>query len=383
MEENQHENTALVSRSAGRLFPVASFGTIASYVAIILLLYAFFSGLAMQFYASFVFLFYSWTHSMWTAVIMLGVFQTFLLVPFRIINLLKSQSLEKFKEVTEKEVVEKHDSFLKKEFRTGDRVALYYVVNFFVALVSYISIGRLFLTDFYTHPLNADWLYSFVPYPTYPIADRMFKIPYIWFTSTHDYGFSTVKWVWIVLIVLQLVIYIGLYMARKRKALNPTASAKFSRLSTGNLVLLMLISWWFVRNFPTDWHFFIFTGDVGKPNRTLNAITAIATFVTLIWSNLPKINSQVDLARTAGFDEKIIVRTQKELLLETLKVASVVGLGAYYITNLIPSAFELSIFTLELISWISPLTLDKAILTGLKNKQRATETVVALPAEHP
>lgn len=371
MEEKQSENTALVSRSAGRLLPVASLGTIVSTAAIIFLVYAFFSGLAMEFYASFVFLFYSWTGSMWISVVMLGVFQTLLLIPFRIINLLKSQSLDKFKDTTEKEVLEKHDSFLKKEFRTGGRVALYYVVNFFAALVSYASIGRLFLTDFYTHPLDPTWLYSFVPYPTYPIADRFFRIPYTWFTETHDFGSSVVWWTWIILIILQMIIYIGLYVARKRKVLAPTASISVSRLTTGNLLLLMILSWWLVRNFPVEWRFFIFSGDVGMPNKTLNTITALATFITLIWGNLPKIRGQVELARAAGYDDKIILRTQKELLQETLKVAGFVGLGAYYITNLIPSAFELSIFTLEIISWVSPFTLDKLILTGLKNKQLA------------
>ena len=34
----------------------------------------------------------------------------------------------------------------------------------------------------------------------------------------------------------------------------------------------------------------------------------------------------------------------------------------YFITNRIPSAFELSIFTLEIISLAAPLTLDKFIL---------------------
>lgn len=369
MDERQTENTALISKSAGRLFPVVSLATIASTAAIIFVIYAFFSGLAIQFYASFVFLFYSWTKSMWISVVMLGVFQTLLLIPFRIINLLKSQSLDKFKETTKKEIVEKHDYFLKKEFRTGEKVALYYVVSFFVALVSYASIGRLFLTDFYSNRLDPNWLYSFVSYPDYPITDRMFRIPYTWYTSTHDFGSPIVWWVWGVLIVLQLIVYIGLYFAQKRKSMEPQVSSRVSRLTTGNLVLLMLVSWYLVRHFPTEWRFFIFSGDVGAPNRTLNTITALATFVTLIWTNLPKINSQIELAKEAGFDRKIILRTQKELLQETLKVASVVGVGAYYITNLIPSAFELSIFTLEIISWISPFTLDKVILKSLKNKQ--------------
>ena len=37
----------------------------------------------------------------------------------------------------------------------------------------------MFLIDFYNTKLDPKMLYSFVPYPTYPIQDRIFRIPYI------------------------------------------------------------------------------------------------------------------------------------------------------------------------------------------------------------
>ena len=117
----------------------------------------------------------------------------------------------------------------------------------------------------------------------------------------------------------------------------------------------------------------IFSGDVSIPNRTLNSITALATFFTLIWTNLPKIGKKVSLAKSAGYATEIVKRTERELLRETFKVATFVGLGAYYITNLIPSAFELSIFTLEIISWTAPLTLDRIILRGIGNQKKDEE----------
>jgi hypothetical protein len=51
----------------------------------------------------------------------------------------------------------------------------------------------------------------------------------------------------------------------------------------------------------------------------------------------------------------------------TFKKAAFLGLGAYFITNLIPSAFELSIFTLEIISFLSPFTLDRMIFASQKS----------------
>jgi hypothetical protein len=251
----------------------------------------------------------------------------------------------------------------------GGRIALYYVVNFFFATVSYASIGRLFLTDFYSIPLDPNLLYKFVSYPVYPIESRIFKLPYTWFSHTTDFGWSTLKWVWLAILILQLVIYVVMYVVKKQKNSKKMPLSKFTSLSVGNLVLFLVLSWYLVRHFPVGWTFRIFSGDVSIPNKTLNTITAVATFFTLIWGNLPKINKKISLAKMAGYESLVIRRTEKELFLETLKVATVVGLGAFYITNLIPSAFELSIFTLEIISWASPMTLDKIILSKVGRKE--------------
>jgi len=140
-------------------------------------------------------------------------------------------------------------------------------------------------------------------------------------------------------------------------------------LSTGYLVVGLFISWYVIRHFPTNWSFRMFTGDVAIPNRALNGITAIMTFLTLVWINLPRIRKKVELARAAGFDRKVINKTQAELFHQSLVFAGIVGVAAFYVTNLIPSAFELSIFTLEIISLLSPLTLDRAILKNVGGKK--------------
>ena len=74
--------------------------------------------------------------------------------------------------------------------------------------------------------------------------------------------------------------------------------------------------------------------------------------------------------------EEVIKRTEKDLFKESLQVASFVGLGAFFITNQIPSAFELSIFTLEMISLFSPLTLDRIILSSNKSVLGESEPAV-------
>lgn len=373
MSDNE---TAIVDKSKGRLLPVPRLTTILSILLIIFLVYAFFSKLTLQFYASFLFLFYSWTKKMWVSVVMLGIFQTIIMIPFRITNLLKSANLNEFKDTVEKIKIEsQQEYFLKKRFEKGGNIALYYVVNFFFATISYTSIGRLFLTDFYNKALDSSLLYNFVSYPNYPIESRIFKLPYAWFSNVRDFGWDTLKWVWLGLVAVQIVIYVVMYFSRKNKTPGTRRLKRLTNLSVGNLALFLIISWYLVRHFPVGWTFRIFSGDVSIPNRTLNSITAIATFFTLIWNNLPKIRKKISLARAAGYDKEVIRRTEKGLFQETLKVATVVGLGAFYITNLIPSAFELSIFTLEIISWTSPLTLDKVILSRVGKKEEKDESV--------
>ncbi len=369
--------TAIPSRTAGRLLPVPRLSTLITIIIVLLLIYAFFSRLTLQFYASALFLFYSLTKSMWVSVVLLGVFQTLLMIPFRITNLIKSANIKEFKEhFAQIKQRDEQRIVLKKSVGGGRRVALYYLVNFFVYLTSYVTMGRLFLTDFYTQPLDPWLLYDFVPYPDYPILDRFFKIPYVWFNETLDLGMGWVFIVWMVGIGLQVLIYV-LRSVMKSVAKRVPSEGPGSqvvgvvrRYATGYLIVFLVLSYILMRNFPWGWQVRVFSGDVAQPNRRFNTITAVVTFVTLVWINMPKIRKKTELALEAGMDEAVVRVTENEMFRETVKVSALVGLGAYFITNRIPSAFELSIFTLEMISLLSPLTLDALILSGIKQKEK-------------
>ena len=149
---------------------------------------------------------------------------------------------------------------------------------------------------------------------------------------------------------------------------------KLVNFSDSLSIFIYIALYFLLRNFPIAWQPHIFTGDVSIPNRTLNTITAIGTFITILWLDIPKIRHKTRLARAQKIDEKIIFSTLKDMVKETLFSATIVGLGAFYITNHIPCAFELSIFTLEIISWISPLTLDKLILSSPVSKKALSPT---------
>ncbi len=354
----------VISPQVSLLKSLPPFRTIATGAVLIFLIWAFFSKQTMRFYASFVFLFYSMTHSMWISVVMLGIFQTLLLIPFRIINLAKSKHIKDFEtKVNELEHSGEQSFLIKKSAKTGNRIMLYYLIDFMVSLTSYVSIGRLFLTDFYAVKLDPWLLYSFVRYPDYPIQDVWFKIPYPVVTQTTDAG---APYFWLVcLVIIAITLLVSWAVRTYQKPSVDGQSKKAAGFITwflGSSLLFMLIAYFLLRHWPTAFQIAIFTGDVGKPNPRFNSITAIATFATILILDIKPILKKGDLAKEAGIPDDIIRRTQTQLFSETLRSAILVGLGAYYITNQIPCAFELSIFTLEIISWLSPWTLDKLIL---------------------
>ncbi len=351
-----------------------SLSSLISVLILILLLYLFLHGDIYRFYASSLFLFYSWTQRIWVSVVMLGVFQTLIMLPMRIINLTRSRHIKDFREKIEKIKNEGDQYFvLKQNVKQGNRIALYYIINFTFQLVSYFSIGRLFLTDFYNKPLRPDLLYSFIKYPAYPIKDLFFKIPYLTPIKTVDLGMEIVLLSWGVVLLIQIALrFIKRSMAKKKTSSSTEQEIvveKIVNFSDSLSIFIYIALYFLLRNFPIAWQPLIFTGDVSIPNRTLNTITAIGTFITILWLDIPKIRHKIHLARAQKIDEKIIFSTLKDMVKETLFSATIVGLGAFYITNHIPCAFELSIFTLEIISWISPFTLDKLILSSPVSKK--------------
>ena len=361
-----------------------SLKTLVASVLLIVIVYAFFSGIFTQFYASALFLFYALTQKMWVSVILLGVFQTLIMIPFRILRVRRSQNIQEFQEETTKlshSVLQQKK--LKQQFSFGNATFLFYLVDFMIQLATFLTIGRLFLKDFYSIPLNPDWLYSFVPYPTYPIQDRFFQIPYVSVTQTHNFGL----WGVIIFLALFSVGMLSLELFRRWRVLHQVQSAtRQSKLPAKYFVVYAIfvigISWVLAHNFPTMIELRIFSGDVSIPNRQLNAVTAITTFLTMLWFGYKRIQRVSNLALEKGLTVAHVEKTEKKLFAESIKNSTLVGLGAYFITNHIPSAFELSIFTFEVIALASPLTLDKIALKLSKKKAPIDDVeVVVQPAE--
>lgn len=333
------------------------------------LFYAFFSGLSVRFYASFFFWFYSVTNSAWISVILLGIFQTILMMPLRAINLRQAVHIQEFEEELEKVESEKEQYLIfKKNVLSGYKPLLFYTVNFFIQITTFLSIGRLFLTDFYSKALDPNMLFDFAPYPTYPIQDINFQLPYFRPAEVLDLGLGFFLFVLILIITYKVLInrlleyYNQIPTAKQQNETRINRFiVRFLEVTANNSIVLIVIAWFLTRFFPVSWEFAIFSGAISTPNITLNTITAIATFFTVIWLNHSRNRKKIELAESAGIPKEIIEQTRQKMLKEDFRNATLIGLGAFFITNQIPSAFELSIFTFELISWLSPFTLDRFI----------------------
>lgn len=354
------------------------FSSILAIVLLVVIFFWFLSGDMYRFYASVVFYFYSLTNMMWVSVVLLGVFQTLLLIPLRVVRLLDFKNIRDFKSVAVGS-----DNYMKRQFQTGNWTLTFYLIDFVIQLTTYMTIGRLFLTDFYSKPLDPNALYSFVPYPDYPIQERFFMIPYPSVTRTIDFGFESVIYMWLLILVIELlisVVHSAKLVKSKEEMSEAIKQTRKSALSGKYLlvygVVLYVLSYVLIRRFPVGWEMGIFTGDVAFQNNTFNTVTALATFMTLMWFGVNDIVRKGKIARDLGISEKVIDDTQSILFKDIFLNATLIGAAAYFITNQIPCAFELSIFTLEVISLFSPLTLDRWILrTAPKKEELAEERV--------
>lgn len=348
--------------------PILPLSSLLALILVAFLVYGFFSGSILSFYLSVVFLFYSWTKKMWVAVVMLGIFQTLLLVPLRVIRVFRSDNIEEFqKMIKRKESPEVQLGAIQKNFQVGSRTFSFYLVDFTIQLVTFLTIGRMFLTDFYSSRLDPRLLYSFIPYPDYPIVGTIYKIPHPEVTKSINLGLKSFFIFWLAVLILQVTIWIIFKIRDKYKGIpRKSVGQKVNKYNLGYMAILLFASFYLIRHFPVAFTIGFFVGDVSRPNPTLNTITAVVTFITFLWFGISRIKFKEKKAIEKGVDRDVIEETQKQMFKDSLFTATLVGLGAFFITNQIPSAFELSIFTLEIISMLSPLTLDKAIISGKK-----------------
>ncbi len=327
----------------------------------------FFRGGSFKLYASVFFFLYSLTKQIWVSVILIGIIQNIIFLPLRFIGLQLSTRLKNFEDEIEQTEENQQYLLLNKKVKEGDPSVIFYIFNFVVNAIAFFSAGRIFLIDFYTQPLDQSLLYSFVPYPQYPLQGTDFHFPFFEVTQTMALSWATISKFWLIILAVTVIPrflwrLIKFIFWRNKQILQ-------ARINYNNLLYwvsgfggtLFVLSLLIFRHIPTQLTYTTFVADLTRQNSTMNFITAFGTFITVLHAGYVTAKIITQKATAAGTPKKSINRIFKSTMRSSFKNALLLGVGAFLVTNQIPCAFELSVATFEILYMISPLTFDRLI----------------------
>jgi len=345
-------------------------------IFLIFLFIWFFRGGSFRLYASIFFSLYYLTHQVWLSVLLIGIIQNIAFIPLRIIGGIVDQPLKDFEEELDKQDAGQQLVIFTKKIKHGSFFLVFYVFNFFVNAIAFFSAGRIFLIDFYTDPLklkNMNLLYKWVPYPDYPLKGTDFKLPFFKITQTYALPWSTIfniiGGIILIPIVLRLIWRLFRFLFKKNQKIL-YARIRYNRflsLVGGSFIFLTLIIIFILRHIPTAVEGILLVVDLTRQNTPMNFITAVGTFITTIHAGYKHNSLAAKQAKLAGIDPKVVKKVFKDQMRNSLKNAFILGTGAFLITNQIPSAFELSVATFEVIYMIYPYTFGRFVHLGTKN----------------
>lgn len=350
--------------------------TTAFMIALLIILVWFFKGGSFRLYASVFFSYYNLTGQIWLSVILIGITQNIVFLPLRFVKMALEDKLKQFEDILEKTKDDNQSFLFSKKVKEGDISVIFFILDFLVNAIAFFSAGRIFLIDFYTKQLNPRFLYSFVKYPDYPLKGTIFNLPYPRVDQSMALDWSIILKT--ILIFLTIVIIPRLIWRLVRFIFTKNKKILAARIKYNKIILffsgfagtLFLITLYILRHIPTKLSFPIASFDLTHPNRPLNIITAIATFLTTLHAGVKRNNLAVSVAKKAKIPQDIIKRVTRQNLRNSFKNGLILGIGAYIITNQIPAAFELSVATFEVIYIISPYSFD-LILKSAQVKAKA------------
>lgn len=359
------------------------FVTMGMLVFIIFIFYWFFQGGSFRLYSSVFFGLYFITRQIWVSVLLIGIIQNIAFLPLHFIWLKMSTSIKAFED--EIESVKGNDEqyiVFKQKVKKGDSAASFYIFSFILNAIAFFSAGRVFLIDFYSTRLDPNLLYSFIPYPNYPLQGTLFNFPFIKITDTTALSWQTIIYSWVVITVFFAVIrllwrFIKVFLSKNQTLLKYRIDYNRALMAVGGVGLtILVVSTIFLRNIPTNASLIWLVVDLTRQNSGMNLITAIGTFITTIAAGYKNSKISSDNLASAGVSSEIIDRIFKEKLRQSFKNGLLLGVGAYLITSQIPSAFELSVATFEVLYILSPYTFDRFLK---KVASKTTPTPVSTP----
>lgn len=353
-------------------------------VFLIYLFIWFFRGGSFRLYTSLFFCLYYVTHQIWLSVLLIGILQNILFMPLRLIGNVLDRPLKDFEDELDQIEEKQQLVVFSKKVKEGNSAIVFFIFNFFVNAIAFFSAGRIFLVDFYNKPLDrAKFLYSWVPYPEYPLQGTVFKFPFFKITETTALPWNTIFTfigsTILFLIGLRLIWRLVRFLFKRNQKIL-FARIQYNRLLAaiggfGGILTIGII--FLLRHIPTAFQGLLLKVDLTRQNTPMNFVTAIGTFITTIHAGFKHNSTTAKEAKLAGIAPEIVNKVFRENMRNSLKNALILGAGAFFITNQIPSAFELSVATFEVMYMIYPYTLGRLVTLGSRNvKKVETPNVV-------
>jgi len=340
-------------------------------VFLIYLFVWFLRGGSYRLYTSIFFSLYFVTNQIWLSVLLMGVVQNIIFMPLRLIGNILKKPLEDFEDELDKTDDNQQLVVFSKKVKEGNTAIVFYIFNFFVNAIAFFSAARIFLQDFYSIPLNREkFLYKWVPYPKYPLQGTIFKFPFFKITQTTALPWNTIfiiiGSIALFFIVLRLIWRLVRFIFKRNQKIL-YARIRYNRFLLfigGFSGVLILASIFFLRHIPVAFKGLLLKVNLTHPNPPMNFVTAVGTFITTLHAGYKNHSLAAKQAKLAGIDPKIISKVFSDKMRNSLKNALILGAGAFFITNQIPSAFELSVATFEVMYMIYPYTFGRFLTLG-------------------
>jgi hypothetical protein len=342
----------------------------------------FLRGGSFRFYASLFFGLYFLTKSTWISIVLVGVVQTLIFLPFRFINNRLSPDLKEFEKELDKVHSDTHKNLFYQRLKKGNWFIIFHMLNFILLALAFFSVGRIFFLDFYHHPINAQkYLYNFIPYPQYPIQGTIFHWPLIHITQTTALSWSLIFTIWgfifAFFIALRLIwVFLRRFLSKNKQILS--LRIHYNRLLVfigGFTGTLFFASLFILRHIPISGHIVIISADLAKQNTVFNIITAICTYAATLYAGIKGSRQAAIEARKNNISEEVIKRVTRQQIKKSLQTGFFVALFAFWVTRLMPCSHDLSVLSFEAIYLISPFTID------LLFKTPKSEIKTLLPVE--
>lgn len=352
-------------------------------VAMAIIFWWFLRGGSFRLYASLYFSLYHVTHSVWLSIILVSVVQNVVFLPLQIIGARMWPKVREFEKALEDSKEDDQYFLFKKKVTTGDSPVIFYVFNFVLLAIAFISAGRVFLLDFYHEYIDRKYLYDWVPYPEYPLKGTVFKFPWFSVNDTVSLEWSTIGHIWLYVIgfmvALRLIWMMTKFFLKKNKTIL-VFRIRYNRLlvAIGGVVgTLLIASTYLLRNIPVSVSYTTLVADLAVQNTAFNVITAIATFFAAVHSGHKHNKEGAEDAKKEGIPQKIIDEVYRGAMKITYRNALMIAVFAYWITHQMPCSHDLSVLAFEAIYVISPLYMGY-----LTKKPVQPDTVVSTPVNN-